>query len=164
MMGTQMNRLKLNLMPSKPLARSPVVMEILSKTFCEHHIDILEKELNNSLRFKINFDQRKKFLEQEAKRFEQKAREPGRAREELILFRDMIKALRAEKTALSKDFLITITEDRVFIEANFSKKISEMCYFYLRIYFDKIISLIREAYAVAGENINFIEKPKNADL
>lgn len=156
-----MSILRLDLIPSKQLFLSYEVVELLSRTFQRSNVKILERKLNTTLRLKISFERRRRLLEKEINRFQLKAREAkekNRTRVELTrfkVFRDILKALKAEVTAIRGDFLLTIAESKVIIQTTCSNEISELSTFYSEMYYDHIISLIRESYAVVGENITF---------
>jgi len=155
-----MNGLKIDLMPSKKLLLTHEVIESLSKTFQRHRVRILERKMNKSLRLKISFDRRRKLLKKEIDRYQQRAKET-KGSIQFKVFKDMIKALRAEATAIGNDFLLTIAEDKVVMETNLAEKISELSAFYTEMYFGQIISIIRESYVIIGENICFQKESQN---
>lgn len=155
-----MNRFTLNLSPSKPLCLSSHTLEILSKTFEEHHLSVDVKSLNKELLLEISFDQKKETLKKKLVEVEKKARKTKVADptygDELKYktLMNVVKGLKMELDAATANFFVRITEDHVIIEARSPVLVPT---FLLEGYFSEIMRLICEAYSKMGHEILLIE-------
>jgi len=126
----------------------------LTKKFEENNIKILEStSTDEATKFKIRFEHKRKLLINKEKEYQTKTTETQRMKEEHVLFNDMTKAVKAEIIAISRNFYLSITRDKIVIKVNKSKELSEMSKFYLSNYYDKIISLVVKAFKEADIKI-----------
>ena len=156
-----MNKFTLNLSPSKPLRLSAHAMEIISKTFEEHHLSVVKKSLDKEMLFEISFDENKETLKKRIAKVKEKARKAKIANPtdpdqlEYKVFMDVAKGLKIELNAINANFVVRITEDQVIIETRCHELIPLIVY---ESYFSTIMYQIREAYSKMGQEILLIEK------
>ena len=152
-----MARLKVSLVSSRPLLLSDQVLEALTKVLQEHEIEIVRMKQDIAMQLKIRFVHRKKSIEQEIDEFQQRIRKSEEsdepiARSKIMMFKTIMKALRAELKVARKNFLLSIIGDQVVIET-VSEIPSPLSYVYFQMYFERIVCIIGEAYAKMGEKI-----------
>lgn len=126
----------------------------LIKEFEENNIMILMSTFTNeAIKFKIRFEHNRKLLIDKEKEYQTKAREAQRMKEESVLFTNVAKAVHAEIIAISRNFYLSITTDKIVVKVNKSKELSQMSELYLRNYKDRIILLVIKAFKEVGVKI-----------
>lgn len=159
--GFELNKITLDLSPSKPLCLSAYAMEIISKTFEEHHLRIVKKSLDKEMLFEFSFDENKKNLKKRIVKLEEKARKAKVANQtdpdqlEYNVLKDVAKGVKIELKAINANFVVRIMEDQVIIETRYHKIVPLIVY---ESYFFTIMYQICDAYSKLGQEIFLIEK------
>jgi len=160
-----MTKLRLELVPSKPLLLSRRALDVFSKILERHEIYILKKSMNKTLRLKFCFKMQEEKLVQQLGNLKQKANKAkisNRPETEMTsrVIKDVMKSTRAEADVVSRSFILTIDEEQVTVETS-GGRVTEMILLYVQSYFRTIISYIHEAYEEMGENVSLKEKYRN---
>jgi hypothetical protein len=157
-----MAKIRLELVPSKPLLLSHPALDVFSKTLERHEICILKKSIDKTLRLKFCFKMHEEELVQRLgilKQRANKAKMSDRSETQMTLrvIKDVMKSTKAEADVAGRSFLLTIDENQVTVETS-RGRVTEMTLLYIQIYFRTIISYIYEAYEEMGEDVSLTEK------